>query len=168
MKRESYEALNKSMRENPYSADILSILSGGATAIVVALYVFTILYLFISRDFRVILITCPPLAGFIFLTMIRSGMNTKRPYERYDIIPLIEKKTAGNSFPSRHAASAFLIGVSLIPISVPLSVIIILSGVVIAICRVLSGVHFILDVVFGAAFGSAFGLVFTILYLVNH
>ena len=168
MKGESYVTLNERMRRNPYSADILMILTGGATALVVSLYIFILFFLFISRDFRIVLITCPPLAGFILLTLLRSGLNMKRPYEKYDIIPLIEKKTAGNSFPSRHVFSAFVIGVSLIPISLPLSVIIILSGVVIAICRVLSGVHFIVDVVFGAAFGTAFSLVFVILYFINH
>ena len=168
MKGEGYVKLNERMRRSPYSADILMIMTGGATALVVALYIFTIFFLFISRDFRIILITCPPLAGFIILTLLRSGLNMKRPYEKYDIIPLIEKKTAGNSFPSRHVFSAFVIGVSLIPISLPLSIIIVLSGVLIAVCRVLSGVHFIIDVVFGASFGAAFAMVFVILYFINH
>ena len=167
MKGEFYERLNKRMRQIPYCSDILLVLSGGATALVISLYIFSIFFLFISRDFRVLLITCPPLAGFILVSWIRSGFNMKRPYEKYDIIPLIEKKTEGNSFPSRHVFSAFVIGGSLIPVSIPLCLIIIFSGALIAVCRVLSGVHFIVDVVFGAAFGSAFSMIFVILYYIK-
>ena len=168
MTGEGYKALNKRLWKNPYSTDILSVLSGGATAITVSLYVFTLFFLFISRDFRVIMIVCPPLAGFIFVTMLRQGLNLKRPFEKYDFVPLIEKARKSNSFPSRHVASAFLIGVSMLVISPFLSLPIIISGFVIAVCRVLSGVHYIMDVVFGAAFGSALSLVFVIIYFINH
>lgn len=168
MTREGYEALNKRVRKNPCSKDILSVLSGGATAVTASLYVFTLFFLFLSRDFRIIMIICPPLAGFILVTMLRSGLNLKRPYEKYDIVPLIEKESNSNSFPSRHVASAFLIGVSMIVISPTLALVIIISGALTAVCRVLAGVHYIMDVVFGAAFGTALSLVFVIIYLNHH
>lgn len=168
MKREGYEALNRRMRKIPASSSILSVLSGGATAVTASLYVFTLFFLFLSRDFRIIMIICPPLAGFILVTMLRSGLNLKRPYEKYDIVPLIEKESNSNSFPSRHVASAFLIGVSMIVISPTLALVIIISGALTALCRVLAGVHYIMDVVFGAAFGTALSLVFVIIYLNHH
>ena len=168
MRREGYEALNRRMRKIPASSSILSVLSGGATAITVSLYVFTLFFLFLSRDFRIIMIICPPLAGFILVTMLRSGLNLKRPYEKYDIVPLIEKESNSNSFPSRHVASAFLIGVSMIVISPTLALVIIISGALTALCRVLAGVHYIMDVVFGAAFGTALSLVFVIIYFNHH
>ena len=160
--------MNKRVRAVPHSGDILSIASGGATAIVAALYIFTLFFLFIARDYRIIMMTCPPAAGFIFISMIRSGINRKRPYEKYDIIPLIEKDTKGHSFPSRHVFSAFAIGVIFVPVSPWFALICLAAGAVIAICRVVSGVHFIIDVVFGAAFGTAISLVFDIVYFVNH
>lgn len=168
MTREGYEALNERMWKSPYSKDILSVLSGGASALIASLYIFTLLFLLLSRDFRIIILICPPLSGFLFVSVARSGLNKKRPYEKYDIVPLIEKEKKGSSFPSRHVASAFLIGVSMIMISPVMALIIIISGFIIAFCRVLSGVHFIADVVFAASFGTAFSLVFVILYFSTH
>ena len=168
MTREGYERLNEKLRAVPHSSDFLTVLSGGSSTVVAVLYILTLFFLFLSRDFRILMIICPPLAGFIFISMIRSGMNLKRPYEKYDIVPLIEKETKGNSFPSRHVFSAFSIGVSLLVISPYLSLTCLIAGMIIAVCRVLSGVHYIMDVVFGAAFGSAISLVFDIIYFVNH
>ena len=159
MTREGYEKLNERVRAVSHSSDILTVLSSGASAVVAVLYVLTLFFLFLSRDLRILMIVCPPLAGFLFISMIRSGLNLKRPYEKYDIVPLIEKNTNWNSFPSRHVFSSFAIGVSFL---------VIFCGALIAICRVLSGVHYIMDVVFGAAFGSAISLVFDIIYFVNH
>lgn len=168
MTREFYEGLNERVRRMRHASGLLMILSGGATAIVAALYIFTLFLFFVSRDYMIIMITCPPAAGFIFLSMVRNGINRKRPYEKYDIIPLIEKDTKGHSFPSRHVFSAFAIGAIFVPVSPKLAVICLAAGTVIALCRVLSGVHFIIDVVFGAAFGTAFSLVFDIIYFMNH
>jgi len=168
MTREGYEKLNERVRAVSHSSDILTVLSGGASAVVAVLYVLTLFFLFLSRDLRILMIVCPPLAGFLFISMIRSGLNLKRPYEKYDIVPLIEKDTKGNSFPSRHVFSAFAIGVSFLVISPILTLVCLVCGALIAICRVLSGVHYIMDVVFGAAFGSAISLVFDIIYFVNH
>lgn len=112
------------------------------------------------------LIACLKLAlaaaiPFVIVSVLRALLNSKRPYEVYDFSKMTEKTVGikrGSSFPSRHVFSAFVIGALIFPMSVGLSVAAILLGVLIALCRVLLGVHFIKDVVVGAAVGIISGV----------
>lgn len=63
----------------------------------------------------------------------------------------------GKSFPSRHTFSAFAIAASWFVASVPVAVVLLVAAGVLAVCRVLGGVHFPRDVVAGALIGSATG-----------
>ena len=47
--------------------------------------------------------------AFAAVTLFRKAVNAPRPYETLGIDPLIEKDTAGRSFPSRHTFSLFMI-----------------------------------------------------------
>ena len=58
-----------------------------------------------------------------------------------------------------HVFSAFVIGVTVIPINPIISVVCIICGVFIAITRVALGVHFIRDVIAGALIGIICGII---------
>ena len=74
----------------------------------------------------------------------------------YDFKPIIEKNKKGESMPSRHVFSAFIIGMAFLYIGeIPLGII----GLIIAIVRVISGVHFPKDVIVGALVGILCGAV---------
>ena len=103
-----------------------------------------------------------PLSGVVALgiaavSAYRSCLNAPRPYERCAISPLIVRDGAGESFPSRHAFSAFAIAASWFAASVPVAVVLLVAAGALAVCRVLGGVHFPRDVVAGAFIGSATG-----------
>ena len=92
----------------------------------------------------------------VYKSLIIAGISfvlADRPYTKYDFVPLIEKNKTGESMPSRHVFSAFVIGVTVIPINPIISVVCIICGVFIAITRVALGVHFIRDVIAGALIG---------------
>lgn len=95
--------------------------------------------------------------GFVAVSFFRRRFNAPRPYECCAIAPLIARDGAGKSFPSRHAFSAFAIAASWFAASAPVAVVLLVAAVVLAICRVLGGVHFPRDVVVGALIGSATG-----------
>ena len=87
-------------------------------------------------------------------------VNEQRPYERYGKPSVFNKTTKGKSFPSRHTASAFIIAMAFMYESVPLGIAAMVISLLIEISRILSGAHYIHDVVAGMAFSVIAGYVF--------
>ena len=112
--------------------------------ITAATYIAVLALLFVRHDARLIR------AASIF----RKCYNRPRPYEGNDaIIPLISKDKKGQSFPSRHALSAAVIASACFYVYVPLGIIIAVISVVIAITRVIAGVHYPSDAAGGLIIG---------------
>lgn len=102
--------------------------------------------------------TLIPLCTFILVTVVRAIINAQRPYEKYDYTPVVHKDTKGKSFPSRHTVSAFIIAMAFLYIQSSLGIIMLAVAAVIGVTRVLAGVHFIRDVISGAALGILIGV----------
>ena len=102
--------------------------------------------------------TLVPLCTLILVTVIRALVNAKRPYEVYDYTPAVHKDTIGKSFPSRHTVCAFIIAMAFMYINYRIGVIMLVIATIIGVTRVLAGVHFIRDVVSGAAIGILIGV----------
>ena len=111
---------------------------------------------FSSETFLKVLIV--PLVVLIAVTLMRYLINAKRPYEVYDYTPAVPKSTKGKSFPSRHTASAFIIAMAFMYLKFELGIIMLVIATVIGITRVVSGAHFVRDVVGGALIGIICGL----------
>ena len=80
-------------------------------------------------------------------------MDRPRPYEKFEVPPVIKKDTKGQSFPSRHVFSAAMIAMTFLLMS-PwswLGAVFLFVSIVLAVVRVVSGVHFISDVIAGIA-----------------
>ena len=103
--------------------------------------------------------TLIPLCTLIIVSVIRAVINAKRPYEVYDYQPAVGKDTHGKSFPSRHTVSAFIIAMAFLYVQTKIGVIMLRVAAAIGVTRVLAGVHFIRDVIGGAAIGVLVGLV---------
>ena len=99
-----------------------------------------------------------PLGTLILVTVIRALINAKRPYEVYDYTPPVHKETKGKSFPSRHTVCAFIIAMAFMYIQLKIGVIMLIIAALIGVTRVLAGVHFVRDVVSGAAIGVIIGI----------
>lgn len=102
-----------------------------------------------------------PGVSFALVTVMRKAINAPRPYEVFEAAPVIPKDTRGNSFPSRHAFSIFVIAMTFCaccPLAWAGSVML-AAGVLLAVIRVVSGVHFPCDVVVGALLGMLAGFV---------
>ena len=102
--------------------------------------------------------TLIPLCTLILVTVIRALINAKRPYEVYDYTPAVHKDTKGKSFPSRHTVCAFIIAMAFLYVNFRVGVIMLVIAAIIGVTRVLAGVHFIRDVISGAAIGILIGV----------
>ena len=102
-----------------------------------------------------------PALGFALLSVFRKTVNAPRPYEVFNLPPVMPKETKGKSFPSRHVFSISVIGVAFtaccpLPWTGPA---ILVLGVLLACIRVVVGVHFPKDVVVGGLLALLWGAV---------
>lgn len=104
-----------------------------------------------------------PAISFLAVSLFRKLYSAPRPYELWDIVPLLNKNTKGKSFPSRHVFSVFILGMAYFYEKRFLGVTVFLAGLGLSFIRVIGGVHFPKDVVAGAALGILFGMCFWIL-----
>lgn len=128
------------------------------TYLVYATYPLVLILLMYSDDSRFWRVLLVPSISFIFVSIFRNYLDFPRPYEVTGEIPIIHKETRGKSFPSRHVFSAFVIATTLYFISKPLGIFLMLAGSLLAILRVIGGVHFTKDVVAGAIIGIVSGI----------
>ena len=122
-------------------------------------YPVLLIWLFVSRDPDAWKAVAVPAAGFVILSAFRYLKNAPRPYEVFETAPLVVKNTKGKSFPSRHVFSAFIIAYTAGVYYLPLGCALGLCASLLAVTRVLAGVHFTKDVIAGAASGILLGLI---------
>ncbi len=122
----------------------------GSTIVMYAAYLTLMAYMYLGGIRGLWNIIIVPALVFVLVTVIRSGINAERPYEKYPVKPVIHKSTRGNSCPSRHTACAFAIAMAWLYANPPVGIAMLIIAAAIGISRPLFGVHFPLDVVFGA------------------
>ena len=101
-----------------------------------------------------------PASGFVLLTLVRKWINQPRPYETWEIIPLLDKDSSGNSMPSRHVFSATIISMACMHASLPIGMICLTLSAFLGLVRVLGGVHYPKDVVVGYICALVWGVIF--------
>ena len=101
-----------------------------------------------------------PASGFVILSFLRKKINTPRPYEEWDIKPLLDRDSPGQSMPSRHVFSATIISMACLHASLSVGVILLVLSALLGLVRVLGGVHFPKDVVVGYICALVWGVIF--------
>lgn len=152
-----YEQWAAPLRGRPGVVRALNIVNHGIVVVFYAAYALLLGWACVSDPWKLAPLVGVTAVGFAAVSFFRRRFNAPRPYECCAIAPLIARDGAGKSFPSRHAFSAFAIAASWFAGSAPVAVVLLVAAVVLAVCRVLGGVHFPRDVVVGALIGSATG-----------
>lgn len=158
MTARDYERLSHPFR-TPKGEKRLNLANTLLTRLCYAAYPLLVAWLAVSRDPRIVKAVGIPAVSFIAVSIFRHLCNAKRPYEVLDIKPLIHKDKKGQSFPSRHVFSMYVIAMTFLWILPPVGVVLLVMGTVLAACRVVGGVHWPRDVVCGAALGILSGAV---------
>jgi len=160
MKKETYIKMTAPFRNGSPAGRVINITNKIITGISFVVYPLLLIYLFATKNellFRSIVV---PLDSFIILSVFRYFINRKRPYEYFELAPAIAKDTKGKSFPSRHVFSAFVIAMTFLFVApVWMGIVLIVFAVFLGVVRVLTGVHFISDVIAGAICGIVAGLI---------
>lgn len=162
MKEEKYIQMYECVKDTRHLSSTVKALHDILPMIMLFFYPLQLLYLvftvgFGNEVFLKALIV--PLGVLIFVTLLRIIINEKRPYEQFDCTPLVQKKSKGHSFPSRHTASAFIIAMAFLYIQPSIGVLMLIMATIIGITRVLSGVHFVKDVIGGALISIITGII---------
>ena len=153
MKRETYQKLTDGVRNHPKLATFLI---GANKAITYAIYIAypaLLIYMFATRNIFWLRAVLVPLISFVAVSIARLVIDEPRPYEEFGIPPVLKKETKGKSFPSRHVFSIVIIGMTfLLCLQSPvLGVAILILSAILAVLRVVLGVHYPRDVLTGAA-----------------
>ena len=101
-----------------------------------------------------------PASGFVILSLLRKKVNAPRPYEVWEIVPLLNRDSPGQSMPSRHVFSATIISMACLHASLTMGMICLTLSAFLGLVRVLGGVHFPKDVVVGYICALVWGVLF--------
>jgi len=162
MTRDAYIRMTDAVRR------AVSRLPGGAvwlrlpTYLCAGAYLVTLLALMLRRDVRLIRTLLVPAACFLLVTALRPLIGRQRPYDRFGAAPVgsfISGK--GRSMPSRHTASAAAIALAVAYAfsSAAVSAVMLLLCALIAVIRVLSGQHYVSDVLAALALSTLLSLI---------
>ena len=169
MTRKTYEKMTQPFRDYPKLAKSLHIFNRILTLCVFTAYPVLLLWLMRHRSPMLVRTVLIPMAGYLVLSVFRSLINRERPYERFGLPPVIPKKTKGKSFPSRHVFSAAVIAGAFLQQSgegfAVCGIVILVCAVLLGVIRVLSGIHYISDVIAGlVSAGIVWAVAYVLLY----
>ena len=159
MKEQTYRSMVDAINSVPFMKQYIIWFNRVVTICVYLLYPALLGLLWYTKNDGLIPAIVIPGVSFILLSIWRDRINKPRPYEVFDMVPVIDKKTKGHSFPSRHIFCMFLIAVTVFYFYPLAGLLIGLVGIALAVNRVIGGVHFVKDVVCGALVGILCGVV---------
>ena len=138
----------------------LNLTSHIISVIFVLAFLFCVSVMIYAEAYRVaLLFMSSSLAGYLLVSAAREVLDAPRPYEIYDFFEILPKKKKGKSFPSRHAYSAFVITTISFAVGTSIGIVLTVLAIVLCVCRALIGIHFVRDLVAGAALGVISGSV---------
>ena len=157
--KDTYKEIVNFIKMKKSRVYILKMTNKVLTLLVYFLYPLLLLLLIYQRDIRFWRVLLVPLVSFILVSIFRRKFNASRPYEVLDIVPVLDKNTSGKSFPSRHVFSVFVISMAFHYICPLMGIGLMIVGFLLAVVRVMGGVHYPKDVIAGAVLGILSGLV---------
>ena len=154
-----YKNVSASFRSEMAEQAIL-ILDRALVGFIALAYVVATIFLLATGDtLKAVRMIVVPGLTFALVTYLRNRWNAPRPYELYDIDPIIPKATQGKSMPSRHISSAVIIACALAWLHMDWGVLAFAASAVLAFTRIVGGVHFPRDVAVAAAISLVCGII---------
>lgn len=166
MNAQQYRTVISWFNARPAAKKVLWAVSIGAVAAVYLLYLGLLSWLAWHAMWAQLGVTVVvPAAAFVVGTALRAAIDRPRPYTKYGFVPLFPKNKTGQSMPSRHCFSAAAIAAAVWYVLPLLGAVLAVLAAVIAVSRVITGVHFVSDVLAGLAFGLVFAVAGRVAYI---
>ncbi|WP_192855103.1 phosphatase PAP2 family protein [Streptococcus mitis] len=160
--QEWYDHIASKIENKPIFLRLLRTFNRFMTVVMPMIYLTLLATTYLQQGLgkQVLIYVFIPASGFVILSFLRKKINAPRPYEEWDIKPLLDRDSPGQSMPSRHVFSATIISMACLHASLSVGVISLVLSALLGLVRVLGGVHFPKDVVVGYICGLVWGVIF--------
>jgi len=120
---------------------------------------------FVLSQIDIVLSGLTAFLAWLLAILIKMLFFTKRPYLSKRTKTLLRKKKSSPAFPSGHTALAFALAVSFFYLNPVLGIISLIVACLIGLARIISGLHWPIDILGGAVLGWLVSFIFfTYLY----
>lgn len=160
--QEWYGHVAANIENKPFLLSLLRTFNRFMTVVMPMIYLTLLATTYLQQGLgkQVLMYVFVPATGFVILSFLRKKINAPRPYEVWEIVPLLDRDSPGQSMPSRHVFSATIISMACLHASLSVGVILLVLSALLGLVRVLGGVHFPKDVVVGYICGLVWGVLF--------
>ena len=160
--QEWYDHIAANIKNKPFLLSLLRTFNRFMTVVMPIVYLTLLATTYLQQGLgkQVLIYVFVPASGFVILSLLRKKINAPRPYEEWDIKPLLDRDSPGQSMPSRHVFSATIISMACLHASLSLGIILLVLSAFLGLVRVLGGVHYPKDVVVGYICALVWGVIF--------
>ena len=160
--QEWYGHVASNIKNKPFLLSLLKSFNRFMTVVMPIVYLTLLVITYLQQGLgkQVLMYVFVPASGFVILSLLRKKLNAPRPYEVWEIVPLLDRDSHGQSMPSRHVFSATIISMVCFHISPTIGMACLTLSAFLGLVRVLGGVHYPKDVVVGYACGLVWGVIF--------
>ncbi|EFO01460.1 phosphatase PAP2 family protein [Streptococcus mitis] len=160
--QEWYDHMAANIENKPFLLSLLRSFNRFMTVVMPMIYLTLLATTYLQQGLgkQVLIYVFIPASGFVILSLLRKKINAPRPYEKWDIKPLLDRDSPGQSMPSRHVFSATIISMACLHTSLTMGMICLILSAFLGLVRVLGGVHFPEDVVVGYMCALVWGVIF--------
>ena len=160
--QEWYGHIVGKIKNKPFLLSLLRAFNRFMTVVMPMIYLTLLATTYLQQGLgkQVLMYVFIPASGFVILSLLRKKINAPRPYEVWEIVPLLDRDSPGQSMPSRHVFSATIISMACLHTSLTMGMICLILSAFLGLVRVLGGVHFPKDVVVGYICGLVWGVLF--------
>ena len=160
--QEWYDYIASNIGNEPFLLRLLRTFNRFMTVVMPIVYLTLLATTYFQEGFgkQILIYVFIPATGFVILSFLRKKINAPRPYEVWEIVPLLDRDSPGQSMPSRHVFSATIISMACFHASLSVGVILLVLSAFLGLVRVLGGVHYPKDVVVGYMCALVWGVIF--------
>ena len=160
--QEWYDHIAGNIENKPFLLSLLRTFNRFMTVVMPMIYLTLLATTYLQQEFgkQILMYVFIPASGFVILSLLRKKINAPRPYEVWEIVPLLDRDSPGQSMPSRHVFSATIISSACLHASLSVGLILLVLSALLGLVRVLGGVHYPKDVLVGYICALVWGLIF--------
>ena len=142
-----YTNINRFMWRHSFIKSCTHFASKFCPYVMIIFYFLFLLKMYLNSPNNLLILAFEPICVVCITLILRIIINRKRPAEKYDFKPIDGSRKTGHSFPSIHVAISVSIALAVLRYGPNMGLLLSALSIVITIARILSGVHYISDII---------------------